>query len=150
MDKKKNNDTALIMARINTLLKNGRKKIKTKEELKTCKRGSLVSYLTNSGVYKEGGYLEKIKDNYFIITKIDDTKYKIYFDKISYMFVGSPIRKLNRTNIRTNYPVKIGNKTIYYAKDNFDKERFMCTDRYNLMKKWYDKYRKPTESQIEV
>jgi hypothetical protein len=33
----------------------------------------------------------------------------------------------------TNFPVKIGNIVVYYANDNYDRERYMNTKKYKMM-----------------
>lgn len=138
-----NNDKALVKAKIKTLLDNGRKKITTKEELCEEPLGSLVSYITTDGLYRSGGFLRAIKDTYFALqggTVQMPISFCVQFENIKAMYVGSPVRSTNRKKKKTNFPVKIGDKVVYYAKDNFDRNRFKATKRYKDMKKWFNDY----------
>jgi|WetSurMetagenome_2_1015567.scaffolds.fasta_scaffold38657_3 hypothetical protein len=138
-----NNNKGVFKAKINTLLKNGRKKITTRDQLLIYPLGSLVSYVTTDGLYRSGGFLRAIKKKYFALqggTPAKPISFCVQFQNIKAMYVGTPVRLLNRTPRVTNYKVKIGKTTVYYAKDNFDKTRFMNTKRYKDMKNWYDIY----------
>lgn len=140
---KKNINKAIVKAKIQTLLDNGYEKIHTKEELLEYPKGSLVNYITKTGLFKKGGFIKSIEDEYVDLDNInlmDKDSISVQFKKIRTMYVGNPLKLMNRTKTETNFPVKIGNEIIYYAKDNFDKRRFKNTDRYKLMKKWYGIY----------
>ncbi len=41
------------------------------------------------------------------------------------------------TKTKTSKPVTIDGIVIYYAKDNYDYNRFVCTTKYKIMEKWY-------------
>lgn len=49
------------------LLKDGRIRIKTKEQLLNFPLGSLVAYTTKQGKYRSGGFLRTIQDDYFCL-----------------------------------------------------------------------------------
>jgi len=138
-----NNNKGVFEAKLETLIKNGRKKIETRDELLIYPLGCLVSYVTNDGLYRSGGFLRTIKKKYFALqggTAGKPISFCVQFENIREMYVGTPIRLTNRTQKKTNFKVKIGTKVVYYAKDNFDKSRFMNTKRYKDMKNWYDIY----------
>ena len=48
---------------------------------------------------------------------------------------------MQTTKKKSNFPVKIGDNIIYYAKNNFDVERYKCTDKYKMMTIWYSFFR---------
>lgn len=140
---KNNTNKAIIAARIKTLIDNGYIKIHTKDELSEYPFGSLICYVTIKGLFKKGGYLKSINNKNFDLDDIElenDEPISVPFDKVKTMYVGNPLKLTNRTKIETNFPVKIGDEIIYYAKDNFDKRRFKSTNRYKLLKKWYNLY----------
>ena len=141
-----NKNKALLEAKIKRLLKNGRQKISTKEKLDKYSIGSLVSYINKKGIFKSGGYLFKKEDEYFVYLNPDENKkYRVRYDNIKNIIIGDVYSTKNDVvsiikpkNKKTKYPVKIGNVVIYYAQNNYDKNRFMCTAKYKTIKNWYD------------
>lgn len=132
---------ASLQAKIETLIKNNRVKIKTRKQLKKYPLGSLISYIKIDGTYRKGGFLENIDKEYFTFQEGDEPFTEL-FENIKEMYVGSPVRKLNRkSSKKSNFPIKIGEDIIYYAKDNFDKSRFMNTSRYKKLEEWHNKYK---------
>jgi hypothetical protein len=144
-----NKNNALVRAKIKKMIKYGRVEITKKEELEKFPIGlTLISYMNIFGIFKSGGYLYKLADDYFIyIQSITRTKYRVRYKNVDKMWVANvkdvknDIITLVCTNKKkTKYPVMIGNIIMYYAKDNFDKERFCCTNKYLIMKDWYDQF----------
>lgn len=144
-----NENKALLKAKIKSLLKKGRAQIETKAQLEEFPRGSLVSYMTKEGKYVPGGFLKTIKDEYFALqggTTSHPISFPVKFKNIKFMWVGNPFKtvkdevSLTTDKAETNFPVKLGEQTIYYAKNNFDRERFKETEKYKRMKAWYKKY----------
>lgn len=141
-----NSDKALRKAKIDSLIEKGRKIINTKEELLSCPLGSIVSFITTDDMYYQDGYLVRIGEKTFslILDLTDDAEIvKIKFKNINTMYVGFVYETKNDTvsihksdNKRTNFPVKINNTVIYYAKDKFDMMRFTNTDKYKRIIKW--------------
>ncbi len=145
-----NKNKALLIAKIKKLLKNGREEIMTTKELSKYNRGSLVSYLNMSNIFKSGGYLLKVADDNFIYYKPQDNKkYRVRFDNVKTIYVGDVYKVTNdivsivkTKKTKTNFPVKIAKVPIYYAKNNYDVERFKCTEKYKNMKAWYEMFGK--------
>lgn len=139
-------DPALIKAKIESLLAKGRIKITTKEQLSKYPNGTLVSYITKDGKYRSGGFLKIIKDQYFALQGGDykigkPISFPVQFANIKEMYVGSPIHYANRKEpVSFNFPVKIGGDIVYHAQDNFDRKRFMATQRFQIWKKWHDEF----------
>lgn len=53
------------------MIKNGRKEITTIVELKKFIIGSLIYYMNKYNIYKSGGFLWKIDNDYFIYLNLD-------------------------------------------------------------------------------
>lgn len=140
-----------IKARISKMIKNGRKEITTKEELEEFSIGSLISYITNNNIFKPGGFIIDFADDYFIyITHDFLQKYRIRYINIKKMWAGDPfivtndiVSLVKSSQKKTNFPVKIGDITVYYGQKNFDKDRFRNTDKYQLYLKWYNYFIDP-------
>ncbi|AVG46850.1 hypothetical protein [Acanthamoeba polyphaga mimivirus] len=135
----------LLLAKIETLKENGRKEITSKSQLDEYPIGSLISYLNKNNIFKSGGFLIKITNEYFIyITPDFTTKYRVRFRNVNKMWVGDP-RKINNdilslkktTSQKTNFPAKIDDIVVHYAKDNFSLKRFKNTQKYQRMLQWY-------------
>ena len=134
-----NSDRNLIIEKIKSMLKNGRVRVQTKKELSKHPLGSLVSYLTKDGKYRSGGFLRSIQKDYFALQggiSSNPISFCVRFDNIRMMYVGSPVQLTNRKLTKTNFPVKINGKIVYYAKDNYDVNRFKNTQRYKRMKQY--------------
>jgi hypothetical protein len=152
-----NKNKALVEAKIKKLLKRGRKAITTKAELQEYPKGSLVSYVNKQNIFKSGGFLMKIADDYFIYLNSDeDKKYKGRFENVQTIYVGNVyeveddiVSIIKTTKAKTKWPVKINDIIIYYAHNSYDKDRFMCTDKYKMIKKWYDFFGDTDENNIQ-
>lgn len=146
MSKSINRVKSIMELTLKQHIENGRKEITTKEELDEFSIGSLISYINKNGIYKAGGFLLKIKNDYFIyMNPHDDKKFRVQFVNVNKMWVGSPYDSKNDiVSIRqteqpeTNFPVKIGNITVFYAQSTYDQKRFNCTKKGKLMYKWYE------------
>jgi len=143
---KKKVPLAITGAKIATLIDHGRKEITTKEELEKYPIGSLISYMNNKNVYKIGGFLLKVVEEYFIYLDLDfQTKYRVRYGNVEKMWVGD-VHKVNNDIVsiaktkqeKTNFPVKIGKTIVYYAVNRFDLNRFVNTKKYQNMAKWYE------------
>lgn len=139
-------DKASLSAKISNMIEYGRKEITTKEELEEFPIGSLISYMNKNNIFKTGGFIIKFSDEYFIYIMPDfTTKYRVRYKNVLKMWAGdvysvkndivSIVKSLNK---KTNFPVKLDNIVIYYGKNNFDVKRFMNTDKYKNMIKWYE------------
>ena len=49
-----NKNKALLEAKIKSFIENGRKEIKTIDQLKKYQKGSHISYINKNGIYKSG------------------------------------------------------------------------------------------------
>ncbi|AVG46839.1 hypothetical protein [Acanthamoeba polyphaga mimivirus] len=146
---------AVIAAKISNLLEYGRKQITTKKELEQYPIGSLISYMNKNDEFKQGGFIIKYAEEYFIyITPDFKTKYRVRYQNIKkmwvgnvYKIIGNDIISLSKTSQKkTDHPVKIGNIIVYYASKKFDKTRFMNTKKYNIMVNWYEYFGKTISS----
>lgn len=152
-----NKNKALVKAKIKKLLENGRVEIETKKQLENFPLGSLVSYMTIDDLYRSGGFLKTIKDDYFVLvggTSGNPISFSVQFDNIKSMYVGNPFEtKKDEVSIvptkkaKTRYPVKIGDTVVYYANDVYDYKRFLETEKYKRYIKWYESFGK---KKIEV
>lgn len=73
------------------------------------------------------------------------TKFRVRYNNVSIMWVGDVYKIRNdfvsmakTKQKKTNFPVKLGGVTIFYAQNNYDVKRFMCTDRYVNLLNWYN------------
>lgn len=146
--KKSNLRKTDIETKISTLLERGRKEITSHKQLTKFPIGSLISYTNNDGVFKNGGFLYKFDKNgewFVYITPDFETKIRVRYCNVKTMYVGdvfkvtSDIVSLSEPTTKpTNFPVKIGDRIIYYGKSTFLAKRFMHTDKFKRMIKWYD------------
>jgi len=147
-----NKNKAALKAKINKMLENGRVEIQTRQQLENFPLGSLVSYLTKEGLYRSGGFLKTIQDDYFVLlggTKDDRISFSVQFKNIKSMYVGNPMKTKSdnvsivpTTKPKTKFPVTIGKVVVYYAKDKFDYNRFLETAKYKRYMDWYEKFGK--------
>jgi len=143
-----NKNKALLEAKIKSLIKNGRNEITTINELKKFPIGSLISYENKYGIYKTAGFLWKVSDDYFIYLNLDtDKKTRVRIKNVNKMWAGGVydvkndiVSLIPTEKKKTSKPVIVGNTIIYYAKDNYDYNRFLCTSKYKLMEKWYETF----------
>lgn len=146
MSKTHSINKSIIRTRVASLIGNGRKQITTVKELREYSIGSLISYLNNNGELKNGGFLWKITDEYFIYLAPDFvTKKRVRFKNVAKMLVGNvhsvnnDIVSIVKTDkLKTNYPVEIDEVIVYYARSEYDVKRFKNTDRYINMMKWIE------------
>lgn len=125
---------------------NGRKEITTVNELKKYPVGSLISYMNKFGIFKSAGFLWRVDDDNFIYLNLDtNKKFRVRFKNVDKMWVGNVynvkddiVSIIPSTKNKTSKPVTIGKINIYYAKDKYDYNRYLCTKKYKLMKKWYE------------
>ena len=132
-------------AKISTYLENGRVEITTKDKLEEYPPGSLISFIKKGNVLKVGGFLTKITDDYFTyITPDFQNKFRVKFSNVVKMWVGDVYSTTNDIvslvkapkKKKTNFPVKVQNITVYYAKNNYDAKRFKGTEKYKIMLSW--------------
>lgn len=141
-----NRSQAELNAKLAILVKSGRKEITTKTELEKYPIGSLVSYMNKHKIYKSAGFTIKYAEDYFIYITTDfQTKYRVKYKNILKMWVRRAddtstdlVSYANSTQNKTNFPIKAGNKIVYYAKNNYDKERFINTEKYKRLVEWYN------------
>ena len=139
-------DKAAFDAKKMALIGYGRKEITTKKQLEKYKIGSLISYLNTSNLFKQGGFITKFADDYFIyITPDFDTKYKVRYENVDKMWVGEVNTVVNdiislvpTPRKKTNFPVTVDDVVIYYGKNSFDANRFKSTDKYKRLVMWND------------
>jgi hypothetical protein len=143
-----NRSKALLKAKIIRMLKNGRQEVNSLENLKTYPIGSLLSYVNKKGTFKIGGYLVQVEDETFVYELLDfSKKFRVKMSHVDAIWIGR-VDKLNSDYIdltptnrpSTSFPVKIGDSIIYYAKNNYDVQRYCCTDKYISCTKWHEKY----------
>lgn len=148
-----NKNKALLEAKINTFIENGRVEITTIDELKEYPIGALISYMNTSKIFKSAGVLIKIGDDYFIYLNLEtDQKFKVWMANVYKMWVGKVYKVKNdlvslikSDKKETSNPVIIGNIPIYYAKDGYDRKRFCCTLKHKLAQKWYELFGEANE-----
>ncbi len=134
----------IVEAKIATMLDYGRKEITTKKQLQKYAAGSPISYRNIHDIFKVGGFLVKIGDDYFIYVTPDFMqKYRVRFANVKKMWVGdvyqlhNDIVALTKTKqAKTNFPVEVNGVVVYYGKSTFDKRRFMGTIKYKRLIKW--------------
>ncbi len=141
-----NRDKPALNLKIARLKNNGRKEITTKEALENFPIGSLVSYMNKSGIFKTAGYIRKFDDDYFIYLSADfSKKYRVRYKNVLKMWVGNVYKTSNdlvsivpSTNEKTKLVAKIGKVPVYYTKNRNTLNRYMHTDKYQRMIKWYE------------
>jgi hypothetical protein len=149
MSKSNKKNRALLKAKIARLTRDGYDLSLNKEELEKRPFG-LITYIDKDDKYEKGGFLKEIKEDSFVWHNYDPEvpDQEIKFEDVKQIYTRSPLRLLNRSTKKTNYPVKLGGVTIFYAKDNFDLLRFKNTDRYQQIKKWYFEQKKKNNHNI--
>lgn len=145
-----NKNKSILELKLETLIENGRQEITTKKELEEFQIGSLISYINTNGIFKVGGFVTKITDEYFIY--LDDefeNKFRVRFNNVKKMYVGNvydtkndivSIVKSDKTE--TKYPVTIDDIIVYYGYDSHDMKRYLHTKKYKLMDKWITYFKK--------
>ncbi|AYV85332.1 MAG: hypothetical protein Satyrvirus11_14 [Satyrvirus sp.] len=138
------NDKATISAKISIMLENGRKEIISKEELEKFPIGSLISYTNVNNTFKIGGFITKFSYDHFVyIDTSFSQKFRVRYKNILKMFAGCVFSTKNdfvslvpAHQKVSNFPVVIGNVTVYYAKNNFDKKRYLHTQKVMTSMHW--------------
>ncbi len=158
-NKSKSTNKALLQAKKDVLIGRGRKMVLTSEELKKFPKGSLISFEDDDGMFQKGGILTSIHSKYFkIICDLysDEKPIKIKFNNIKSMYVGNPyetcgdtisIREHNKK--KTKYAAYIGKIGVYYAREAIDFNRYLNTQKYKNMVKWYEKFGQYFENSCE-
>lgn len=142
-----------IKVKISDLKSYGRSEITTKEELLEFPRGSLISYTNKQGFFQKGGYLCKVKDQWFIFIGIDcKQKIRVRYCNVDKIYVGDVFKVTgdtisfnNDVTKKTKYPVTIGNHVVYYASSSHLAKRFMVTNKYENMLTWYNYFHSNNE-----
>ncbi|AEQ32559.1 hypothetical protein [Megavirus chiliensis] len=140
-----NKNKAMLSAKIESLIENGRKEIKRQKELEKYPIGSLISYFNKDGVFKIGGFIKNFGDDNFVYLSSDFEKnIRVRYCNVDKMYVGDVFKTKNDivsivpyTKTKTNFPVKIGDVVVYYGKNNTMSRRFMHTQKYKRMDQWY-------------
>lgn len=144
-----NNNSVTLKLKISKLIKCGRKEITTKKELMKYKPGTLISYINKKGIFRSAGFLDELEDNSFIYLSSTDfkTRIRVKYTIVDKMWVGDVYNTKNdivsispSPKIKTKYFVDIGNIIVYYATDSTMINRFKCTQKYERMQKWYERY----------
>jgi hypothetical protein len=133
-----------VVARQAKMLQNGRKEITTRNEMLEYEIGSIVTYMNKKNVLKNGGFLIEINENDFVYVDIDfDKMHTVKFKNILVIWIGSVFEVVDdivslvpSQKPSTNFPVTIAGFTIYYAKNNYDVDRFKATSKYNIRIQW--------------
>lgn len=63
---------------------------------------------------------------------VRDLILSFYFLKLNTLFRSTKKKTIN--------PVKVGGIIVNYTKNKYDYERYICTHKYKLMKKWYETF----------
>lgn len=134
-----------IQKKINDLILYGRKEITTRKELEKFPIGSLISYTTKNEVFKYGGYLCKVKNDWFIYITLDfSQKIRTRYVNIDKMWVGDVFKvvgdaiSFKKPNNETNYSVSIGKYIVYYGTKNGNSKSFMASQKYKNMLQWHE------------
>ncbi|AAV50282.1 hypothetical protein [Acanthamoeba castellanii mimivirus] len=144
-------EKARIEAKILGFLESGRKEITSKKQLEKYAIGSLISYKNTNDEFKQGGFITKFADEYFIyITPDFTTKYRVKYKNVKTMWVGNVYKTKNdlvslveTPQEPTNFEVTLNGITIYYAKNSFDVRRYKSTEKYKRMNAWCDYFKNP-------
>jgi len=139
-------DKVSLALKIEKLIENGRKEIKTKKQLEKYPIGSLISHIDKNNIFRHGGFITKFKPDYFIyITPDFKTKYIARYTNIKKMWVGSVYKTkddvvslVQSDKPETKFPVKINDIVMYYAADKYNHKRFTYTDKYKRAIKWVE------------
>lgn len=139
-------EKARLESKIESFIENGRSEITTKKQLEKYPIGSLISYMTNSNIFKLGGFIVKFANDYFIyITPDFKTKYRARYKNIKKMWAGDVYEVKNdlisfvkTSQKKTNFEIRVNDIIIFYARSSFDARRFKCTEKYKRLVLWND------------
>ena len=151
-----NSNPDLVQEKIQNLLNKGATVVENPtylalEDLKeNLGKRLVISYILKNGSYRSGGFLTANSDYYFVILGGQITNrisFSVQYSNVKTLYVRvvnkknakKPIKPIATTHPKTPYGVKVGNIVVYYAKDNFDKRRFMNTQKYSNMLKYIKK-----------
>ena len=140
----------IFKAKVKTMIEYGRKEITTREELEEFPIGSLISYVNKDNAFRHGGFIIKYTEEYFNYITVDfQTKYRVRYVNVRKMWVGDVykvtkdiISLVATTQNKTNFPIKVDDIIVYYAKNNFDVKRYTSTVKYETMTKWCEYFKK--------
>jgi hypothetical protein len=104
------------------------------KELQNFPKRVHICYLTKDNMYRCGGFQRKIvdkeKEKYFVLFVPDKRlSFLVQFKNVKTLYVkaiqrkGAKIEPTDKPE--TKFPVKLGEITVYYAKDACDRRRFM-------------------------
>ena len=143
-----NADPNLVAKKIQRLIDAGRAEIETKEQLENFPMGSLVSYVTKEGLYRSGGFLRTIQDEYFCLQggQVGNSiSFPVQFKNIKSMYVGnSAVRHfpepVETDKKETKWPSYVGDIVVNYARDKWNRERYESTLKYKYWVEQFEKY----------
>ena len=138
------NDKYSTGYKIQTMIDHGRERITTKEQLEKYPIGSLISYMTNSGTFKAGGFIIGYADEYFTYVTPDyQSKRRVRYHNVKTMWAGDVYKvrgdlvSITETKEEpTEYPVKIGDVVVHYA-DRPYHCAYTETERFRRMYRWW-------------
>lgn len=132
------------------------------EEIDKIPSGARIAYITKSQKWRSAGWLSRIEESetdvngnefedgprkYVIYKAYNNACFPVQVDDVEMFYVMIPkvdviVQKviyLKKPIKKTNFPVRIKDAddldvVIYYAKDNFDRDRFMKTNKYKNCK----------------
>jgi hypothetical protein len=141
-----NRNKAVLSAKIESMIKNGRKEITTKKQLEKFPIGSLISYFNNENIYRSGGYIKKFGDDYFVYLTSDfERNVRVRYKNVSKMFAGNVYETKNDVVSivpskakKSKHFAKIGDTVVLYATTATLVTRYEHTQKYLRMKKWHE------------
>lgn len=119
------------------------------KELENFPKHIHISYVTKEDMYRSGGFLRKVvnteKERYFILW-VPDKKisFPVQAKNVKELWIKTVQRKVAEVKIEpttkapTKFPVVVGDVTIYYAKDSWDRRRYMTTDKFKQMQEAHE------------
>jgi hypothetical protein len=106
-----------------------------------------ICYVTKENQYRCGGFLRKLvnneKEQYFVLFVPDKRlSFPVQFKNVKSLYIKAIQRKgveITPTDKpETKFPVKLGDIVVYYAKDAYDRRRFMTTEKFKNMEKHFN------------
>lgn len=125
------------------VISKGRTEITTRDELIQFPPGSLVSYMKKNGLFRSGGFLIAIHDNFFTLRggKVGKpVTFDVFFNDVDKIYVGD-FDLTPTTKKPTKFPVFIGDTIVYYGKDKYDAKRYTTTNKFIRTLQWYNQFR---------
>jgi very-short-patch-repair endonuclease len=135
-----------LPAEVKHLINCGRVQVDNKEELENYPTGSLISYININNKFKSGGFFYRSSEDYFVyITPDYERKIRVRYNNIQSIWVGyvfsvkeDIVNIAQITQEKNKFPVEICDVIVYYAKNKTDKKRYMITQEFKVMMKWYE------------